>query len=573
MQYYLAKLQEEVKRSVAGLVSLNVDDIHIEAPGSKIEADLAIPCFTLAQKLNQSPKDIADKLASALKNEAIEKTESTNGYLNVWIKSTALAKGIENDSAQVKQNNIQYGESKLGTDKVVVVDFASPNVAKPFSVGHLRSTNIGWAIIQLLKNWGYKVIGDNHLGDTGTPFGMWVVGFQKWGSEEALEKNGVYELGRIYVKFREEAKKEELNDKNELIASAKEWVKKLESGDETALSYHKKFSDISYRHIQEIFDRLGVKPDENLGESFYLEKAKEITSQLVQKNIAQKQEDGSVIVDLSDAGIETPILLQKSDGASLYATTDIATIDYRVEKWKPEKIIYVVGQEQQFHFKQLFALAKKLGYETEFIHVWYGLVQQKNESGGREKMSSRKGTILLEELLDMAEEKARSIALKTHVSDEDIKKVAIGAVKFTDFSQNKHANILFDWDRMFNLHGYSGPYVQYAAVRVNSILGKIGEEKLDFAASDYSWKSEKDLLKQIAKYPLVLESAAKNYEPHEVAYFIYDLAKICNRYYEEVSIIDSEPNIKSLRIGLLYLIKYIYSHALGILGIAVPSKM
>lgn len=573
MYCFLASLQEELKDSTAKALEFDPAEIHFEDPNPKIDADIALPCFNLAKKLGKSPHEIVQSLSSTLKNSAIEKIEPAGGYLNIWLKPIAIAKGIENDLAQASQTNKNYGESDIGEGSTVVVDFASPNVAKPFSVGHLRSTNIGWAIIQLLKSQGYKVIGDNHLGDTGTPFGMWVVGFQKWGSETALEKNGVYELGRVYVQFREEASKEELAGSDALLSSAKAWVKKLEKGDGEALAYHKKFLDVSYKHIQEIFTRLGVKPDENLGESFYLEKGKEITEQLIQSGTAKRQEDGSVIVDLSEAGIETPILLEKSDGASLYATTDLATIDYRVQRWQPAKIVYVVGQEQQLHFKQLFALTKKMGYKTELIHAWYGLVQQRNELGEKEKMSSRKGTILLEELLDMAEEKARSITSKISITDDDIKKISVGAIKFTDFSQTKHANILFDWDRMFNLHGYSGPYVQYSAVRVNSILKKIDEEKINFSTGDYNWQAEKALLICIAKYPLVIRHAMQNYEPHEVANYLYELARVCNRYYEEVSIIDSNTGVKELRVGLLHLLRHIYSHGLSLLGIEVPDKM
>ena len=567
MNYFLERSEQEISAACSQIIGVETSEIDIEEPNAKFDADLAVPCFKFAAQKSKSPQELASQLAAELRLEMIESVEAVGGFVNIWLKPTSLAEGIHQDLVEEQS----FGERSEGQGKKVIVDFIGLNLSKPFSVGHLRPTLQGQALINLYRALGYEVVGDSHIGDWGTPFGMWVVGFKKWGSDEALQKEGAYELGRLYVKFREEA---EANP--ELIDKAKNWLKKLETGDDEAVGYRERFSKISLDHMNAVLARLGVIADENLGESFYVPGAKALVGKLIKEGAATKQDDNSVIIPLADLGIETPALLQKSDGSLLYAMTDIETIRYRLERWQPEKIIYSVGGEQQFHFQQVFAVAGKLGYETELVHPWFGTIDEKDETGKRAKMSSRKNTALLESLLDKAHEVARSnVNQENNLTDDDINKIAIGAIKFTEFAQARRTNILFDWDRMFSLLGFSGPYVQYAAVRVRSILQKLDEqsdEQLELS-SVYDWKTEKSLLAQLAKYPGVVREAATEYEPHRVAQYTYDLARAWNKYYEEVSIVDSEGEERKARIQMLRVLSHNFEHSLGLLGIEIPKRM
>lgn len=565
MKYFLHRFKSQLAELVSEHLGLASDDLSIEKANPKFGADLAIPFFNTAKKLDKSAQDIASDVQRVIKHQAIIKTEAVSGYLNIWLSPKAVAKAIADDL----QTSKKYGETTEGVNKTVVVDYIGLNLSKPFSVGHLRPTVQGAALINLYKALGYEVIGDSHLGDWGTPFGMWVVGFEKWGNDKALEKDGAYELGRLYVKFREEAE-----GSKGLIDEAKAWLKKLEAGDEQAVEYKDRFSKISLEHMNTVLARLKIKPDENLGESFYITEANKLVNELVESGVALRQEDGSVIVQLDDYGIETPILLQKSDGSLLYATTDLQTIKHRKETWSPEEIIYSVGGEQQFHFKQVFALADKLGYSMKLVHAWFGTIDELDENGKRGKMSSRKNTVLLENLLDKAQQVAREKINNQEVSDEDIEKIALGAVKFADFAQSRQTNILFDWDRMFNLQGFCGPYVQYAAVRVGSILNKLETQEIVFDGQDeYGWEEEASLLVLLAQYPAIVQEAARGYEPHKIAQYSFSLAKELNKYYENVSISKSEGASREARIKLLYLLRSNFEHALGLLGVEVPSKM
>lgn len=563
MSQGLTLLRENLEQAIATILEVDATLVQSELANESIEADIAVPLFRFAKEKQTAPDQLARQVAETLKDEAYEHVEALSGFVNITLTSRAIA-----DCVSSLVSGGALGESTEGHGKTIVVDFIGPNLSKPYSVGHLRPAVQGAALIELYRALGYEVIGDSHLGDWGTPFGMWVVGYLKWGDETALERDGVYELGRLYVQFRKEAKEDP-----ELMDEAKAWLKKLEAGDAQALEYKKRFTDISLEHLETILGRLKIVPDENLGESFYVENAMKLVNQLLEQGIALRNNDSSVIVDLSDVGIDVPILLEKSDGSVLYATTDIETIRYRIERWKPEKIIYSVGSEQQFHFKQVFALAKKLGYQSEFVHAWFGTVDELDEDGKRGKMSSRKSAALLENLLDTAETKAKE-HIKNEIPEDDIKKIAVGAIKFSDFSASRQTNILFDWDKMFSLQGFSGPYIQYAAVRVRSILSKLNEHPDKLSTQlDYDWVKEKDILFTLARYPDVIKSAATEYEPHRVAQYAFDLAQSMNRYYEAVSIQNSEGTEREARVAILGLVSSTFEHSLKILGIEIPEKM
>jgi arginyl-tRNA synthetase len=521
----------------------------------------------VAKQIEKNPCEIAEALADALRENELfsEVSVAGPGFINVRVHAKQLAYELD------KEWSLQYGENKDGEGKTVVVEYPSPNMAKPYSVGHLRPGNQGWAIRQLMKATGWNVITDNHLGDYGAPFGTWVVGFLKFSSEEALQKDGVYELGRVYIETKKALKEEKEQGESLLADEVQSWLIKLESGDEEAKKYSDRFNEISLMHIHGVMDRLHISTDYELGEAFFAPKGKEAIVKLLDSGIALKNDDGSIIVPLDEYGFDVPLLVQKSNGAALYATSDLATILYREETWHPDRVIYVVGSEQQFYFSQLFAMAKKLGITTDLYHLWFGFIDQVNEDGTREKMSSRKGVILMEALLDQAEDKARSVVKGEDISDEDIKKIALGAVKFSDFSADRRTNILFDWDSIFALSGFSGPYIQYAAVRVNKIIHDNDTTQTD--VSSYSYETEKTLLLKLTEYPDVVRLAARDLEPHKVATFLYELARELNRYYETTRVGDAEEVEKQARLQVLSKVSQVFSHGLGLLGIDIPSKM
>lgn len=572
--YFIDRLTNKLKSELSSQLDLYPEKIEVIEAHPKTEAHLAIPLFGAAKDLGKNPNELASSLVESVELDEIERLESASGFLNIWLKPSELAKCIGLDLAA----NTSYGNSSEGKDKLVIVDYVGLNMAKPFSVGHLRPTLQGQSIINLYSKLGYKVIGDTHLGDSGTPFGIWVVGFELLSSDEKLKEGGAYELGRVYAETKKLLKAEEEAGNTKLKEEVSTWLKKLEAEDPKALAYQKKFNDVTQAHMFEVLEELGVHPDENLGESFFLKRAKQITQELIVSGIAIKQDDGSVIVNLEEYKIDTPILLEKSDGTALYATTDLAAIEHRLNNYSqvPDKIIYSVDLQQRFHFQQVFALTNRLGWDknTELFHAWFGQIQESNEEGKRQKMSSRSGAMYIRDLIDRAMEFATKTVEGRNLAFEDIHKIAIGAIKFNDFAQDRKTNILFDWDRMFSLQGFSGPFVQYAGVRIKSILEKLDEDiAVTELSSDYDFEKETDILLKISKYPEVLKNAAEKYEPHHLATYAFELARELNRYYEEVNIINSEDKEKEARVWLLKVVYQVLESSLGILGIEIPSKM
>lgn len=572
--YFLENITELLKDKISSTLSLDPADLEIIEAHPKTGAHLAVPLFSVAKNLETNPNEIAIELAKSLDLDEIEKLEPAGGFLNIWLSSSALAKNLSTDLT----NNTSYGSSEEGKDKLIIVDYVGLNMAKPFSVGHLRPTLQGQSLINVFKSLGYRVIGDTHLGDSGTPFGIWVVGFNLLSSDEKLKEGGAYELGKVYAKTKELIKEEGAAGNDKLKTEVAFWLKKLESEDPEALAYQSKFNEITKAHMFEVLEELGIHPDENLGESFFLKRAKQLTQELVDSKIAIKQEDGSVIVNLEEYNIDTPILLEKSNGTALYATTDIATIEHRLNNYdkQPAKIVYSVDLQQRFHFQQVFALTKKLGWgkDTEFFHAWFGQIQETSDEGKRQKMSSRHGAMYIRDLIDRAMEHATETVEGRDIPFDDVHKIAIGAIKFNDFAQDRKTNILFDWDRMFSLQGFSGPFVQYAGVRIKSILEKLAQNlEISELDSDYNFKAEADILLRVSKYPEVIKKAAEKYEPHHLATYAFELAKELNRYYEEVNIINSEEIEKAARIWLLKVVYQVLETSLGILGIEIPTRM
>lgn len=520
----------------------------------------------LVGKLSKNPREIAEELAGELsKNEIFENVEIAGpGFLNLRVSAKKLEKILSQEFSD------RFGSNNEGEGKLALIDGPSPNMAKPYSVGHLRPGNQGWAAKKLLEFSGWKVITDNHLGDYGTPFGIWVVGFEMFSNEERLAKRGVYELGDVYIKTK--AAMKEQGEGGEIEKKAEEWLLKLENGDEEALNYSNKFKEISLKHIHDVMARLKISTDYEYGEAFFAPKGKAAVQKLIESGVAVQNEDGSVIVPLEEYGFDVPLLVQKSNGAALYATNDLATILFREEEFAPDKVIYSVGAEQQFYFSQIFAMAKKLGIKTDLYHLWFGVIDQLNEDGSREKMSSRKGVVLMEELLDKAEERAREIVAGRDVSEEDVKKIALGAIKFSDFTADRRTNILFDWENIFALTGFSGPYVQYSAVRVNNILRKEQNfELVDF--EEYDFEAEKNIILQLLAFPETVKMAVRDLEPHKISKYLYDLAREMNRYYEKTRVSDAPEIEKSARLTLLKKVSKTFENGLDLLGIEIPEKM
>lgn len=548
-------------------------NIEAEAKLTRPESDFGDyatnVALQVAKPLNKNPREVAEAVAEKLREfgEFSEVNVAGPGFINLRVKARTLAELLNQNWSEA------YGQNKDGAGKIVIVEYPSPNMAKPYSVGHLRPGNQGWAARQLMVATGWRVITDNHLGDYGAPLGIWITGFLKFSSEEALEKDGVYELGRVYIEMKKALKQEKEQGDTALADEVQEWLLRFESGDEQAKMFSERFNKISLEHIHTVMNRLKISTDYEMGEAFFAPRGKEAVKKLLETGAAIQNEDGSIIVTLDDYGYDVPLLVQKSNGAALYATSDLATILYREAEWHPDKVIYAVGAEQQFYFAQLFAMAKKIGITTELIHLWFGTIDQISEDGTREKMSSRKGVVLMEELLDQAEARAREIVADRDVSEEDVKKIALGAIKFSDFISDRRTNILFDWNNIFALSGFSGPYIQYAAVRVNKILGEYGRGAHD--VEGYGYEPEKELVATLLEYPAIVALSARELEPHRIAAYLYELARDLNRYYESTPIAtgDVSDEQKAARLGVLAKVSQVVTAGLDLLGIEVPRSM
>lgn len=559
------KVAEIINQTIKEKFNIEVE-VSLTRPRSEFGDFATNIAMQLAGKLSKNPREIADELLGELsKNEIFETIEVAGpGFLNLRVSAKKLEKLLSHDFSD------QFGSNNDGEGKLALIDGPSPNMAKPYSVGHLRPGNQGWAAKKLLEFSGWKVITDNHLGDYGTPFGIWVVGFKMFSNDEKLAERGVYELGDVYIKTKAAIK--EQGEGGEIEKQAEEWLLKLEKGDNEAIEFSNRFKEISLKHIHDVMARLKISTDYEYGEAFFAPKGKAAVRKLIESGVAVQNEDGSVIVPLEEYGFDVPLLVQKSNGAALYATNDLATILFREEEFAPDKVVYAVGAEQQFYFSQIFAMAKKLGIKTDLYHLWFGVIDQLNEDGTREKMSSRKGVVLMEELLDKAEERAREIVAGRDVSEEDVKKIALGAIKFSDFAADRRTNILFDWENIFALTGFSGPYVQYSAVRVNNILRK--EQNFEFVDfENYDFEAEKNVILQLLAFPETVKMAARDLEPHKISKYLYDLAREMNRYYEKTRVSDASKIEKSARLTLLKKVSKTFENGLDLLGIEVPEKM
>ena len=553
------KIAEIIKRLYGAEVAVDFSPVPAE-----IEGDYSCNvAMRLAKAAGKAPREIAAEIIAELPAE-YEYTIAGPGFINIGVSGRALFAQL--DGAW----NDNYGYNESGAGKVAVSEFPSTNMAKPYSVGHLRPGTQGWAAKRILEANGWKVITDNHLGDAGTPFGIWATGFKRSG--KLIDEVTIYDLGEIYIQMKADMKAEAAAGGHALADAAQDWLLKLEAGDAEAKELSERFNKISLDHIHGVMKRMDLVTDYELGESFFVERGKELVKKFLAEGKFVQNEDGSVICPLDEFGIEVPMLMLKSNGAALYATTDLACLDYRLHEWKADRLIYAVGAEQKFYFEQLFAVAKKLGWNAEMQHVWFGTIDQVGEDGKREKMSSRKGVVLLEAMLDDAEKRVRENFAGTELSDEDVRRVAVGAIKYSDFIADRKTGILYDPNKIFALTGQSGPFCQYACVRMRRIL----EKNADFAGAefgDYDFVAEKTILQKLLEFPGLVAAIADNLEAHRVAGYCFELAQELNRYYENAPITSAEPAVKAARLWTIQRAATVLERGLDLLGIQIPDKM
>jgi arginyl-tRNA synthetase len=558
------KLKTQIRDIIKSLY--DIDDVDVEF--SEVPADIAGDYSTnvamrLAKRVGKNPRQVAEEIIAQLGDEFVFSIAGP-GFINIEISAKKLQEKL---AAEFSEN---YGSNNSGEGKVALVEFPSTNMAKPYSVGHLRPGTQGWATKKLLEANGWKVITDNHLGDTGTPFGVWVVGSLRSG--KAIDDVTIYDLGQIYIDTKKALKDEAAEGKHELADETQEWLKKHEAKDPQAVEYSERFNKISLDHIHSVMKRMSIDTDYELGESFYAESGKELVQKFLAEGKFEQNEDGSVICRLDEFGIDVPMLVLKSNGTALYATTDLSCMFYRAENYNPDLVVYCVGAEQKFYFEQLFAMAKKLGVPQKNVHLWFGTIDQVNEDGKREKMSSRKGVVLLEEMLNDAEARVRKNFGESNLDDEDIRRIATGAIKFSDFMADRKTGILYDPNKIFALTGFSGPFCQYADVRLRRILEKNKDfARVDFA--DYDFEEEKEVINILNRFPELVSGIVERLELHKIAAYCFELAQALNRYYEKTPISQAEDKERSARLWMVEKADFVLAKALDLLGVEIPEKM
>lgn len=560
------KIVDLISANIEGLTREEICDL-IEIPPKQELGDFAFPCFRLAKTLHKAPQMIAGDIKDSIGEvDFLQDIQVQGAYLNFFVKKDIYVKSMVD--AAIAQD---FGSSTEGNGQTICIDYSSPNVAKNFHVGHLRTTIIGNSLYKIFSKLGYEVIRINHLGDWGTQFGKLIVAYKAWGSEEAVKKDGVAELMKLYVKFHEEAETNpSLNDE------ARAWFSRMEHGDEEALKIWQWFKDISLIEYKRTYDLLGMDFDYYLGESFYRDKTDAVVEKLKQANLLTESE-GAQIVNL-DAYDMAPCLILKNDGSSIYATRDLAAIFYRKETWNFVKCLYVTGQEQKLHFKQVFKVVELLGNEwakDQLVHIPYGLVSLEGA-----KLSTRSGNIIYaEDILLEAISKIKEIIEEKNPDlpdkDETAKKIGVGAVLFNDLYNQRIKDVSFKWEKLLNFDGETGPYVQYTHARCCSILKKLD----NFTPSsdiDYSALSDAEaieLLKEISRFPRVIKDAAERYEPSAIARFAVDVSQAFNKFYNACRIHVEEESVKNARATLVYITKKTIKDAMELLGIDCPDQM
>ncbi|MFZ7947020.1 arginine--tRNA ligase [Neobacillus sp. 19] len=540
-------------------------EMMIEKPKNTEHGDLAFPCFTLAKLKRKSPHLIAQELSEKIQSPTFEKVEVVGAYLNIFLNKKLVSEQLIDNIIKQKGH---FGDHKFGNGGHVTIDMSSPNIAKPFSMGHLRSTVIGNSIALITEKCGYKPIKINHLGDWGTQFGKLITAYKLWGSEEKVKHNPIKELLALYIKFHEVAETDP-----SLEDQGRGWFKRLEDGDTEALSLWQWFRDESLKEFSRIYELMNVEFDSYAGEAFYNDKMDRIVKLLEEKQLLVES-DQAMVVELAEEGLP-PCLIKKSDGATLYATRDLAAALYRKENYDFGQSVYVVGHEQSLHFKQLIAVLGKIGYEwaEKMEHVPFGMMLKDGK-----KMSTRKGkVVLLEEVLSESiamarhniEEKNPNLVNKDAVAEQ----VGVGAVIFHDLKNNRMNDIEFSLEEMLRFEGETGPYVQYTFARACSILRKANwQAKSQPEACTNSWNKEWKVASLLMEFAPAIKRACENYDPSQVAKYIVDLAQAFNKYYAEVKILEESAE-KHARLSLVYSVTVVLKEGLRLLGIEAPEEM
>ena len=566
------KLAELLSGMIDGLETSDIREM-IEIPPDSSMGDFAFPCFRLAKTMRKAPQMIAADLAEKLAgNEAFSKVENVNAYVNFFMNKAEVA-GAAVDA--VIKAGAAYGGSDQGNGKTVCIDYSSPNIAKPFHIGHIRSTVIGNSLYKIFDSLGYNVVRINHLGDYGTQFGKMIVAYRKWGSKEEVEAEPIKSLLKYYVKFHEEAEKDPA-----LEDEARHTFTLLENGAEEETALWQWFRDESLKEFNYVYDLLGITFDSYAGESFYSDKMDRVVDILESKGLL-KDSDGTQIVDLSEYNM-TPALIKKKDGSTLYITRDLAAVLYRKETYDFDKCIYVVASQQNLHFQQLFKIVSLMGFDwaDKCVHVPFGMVSLEDGT-----MSTRKGKVVfLLDVLTKAIEKTKEVIAEKNVAEEDIdqtaKDVGIGAVMFQELSNNRIKDYVFSWDKVLNFEGETGPYVQYTHARACSVLRNAGasaEAVLNGTAKPdmkyITGEAAYELVKAIASFPEVVQDAAAKYEPSVVTRHIIDIAQFFNKFYHDEHILVDNEEEKQAKLALVYAAKQTIANGLALLGIAAPERM
>lgn len=571
----------EFKTRIAEAVHALVDAVPagdlaalLEVPPNPAMGDYSLPCFKLSKVLRKAPPAIAEELRAGLADKlpaGFERVEAVNGYLNFHLDPAAFADAV---IKSVLSAGDRYGAAAVGEGKTVVIDYSSPNIAKPFHVGHLRSTVIGQALANIHRFLGFKVVGINHLGDWGTQFGKQIVAYKKWGDKDEVEKHGVRELVRLYVKFHQEAE-----NHPELEDEARAEFVKLEQGDPEAVELWQWFKDISLRQFNRIYDLLGVRFDSDAGESFYIDKSREVVKELQDKGLLAEDE-GALIVRLDEWNMP-PALIIKKDGATLYHTRDIAAALYRKQTYDFDKCIYVTDYAQNLHFAQWFKVIELMGrdWADRLVHVAFGRVSLEGEG-----FSTRKGNaIWLEDVLDQAIEKTLAIIKEKNPEldnkEEVARQVGVGAVVFNDLSTNRIKDVVFTWEDALNFDGETGPYVQYTHARACSLLRKAADtygaaaEGAGFDPALLSNGEAQGLLKELAVFPEKVFQAMEKLEPSIISRHMIDVAQSFNRFYHECPIVVEDEAVRTARLTLVRAAVSVLKIGLGLIGLAAPEKI
>ena len=565
--------KQRIAKAVAEVVNIDEKELesYIEIPKDTNNGDYAFPCFRLAKELKKAPPLIANDIREKMSIDGtiIEKVEVVGGYLNFYIYQEQMAKEVLTEIA----NQDEYGKSEIGKGKNIVIDYSAPNIAKPFHIGHLRSTVIGGALYNIYQYLGYHTIGINHLGDYGTQFGKLIEGYKLWGKEYNVEEDPINELTKIYIRINQLCKEDE-----KVLEQCRMNFKLLEDGDPYCTEIWEKFRNLSLKEFQKVYDLLGSHFDSWNGEAFYSDKMPEVI-EILEKTGKLIESQGAKIIDLEEKGINTPCIIQKSNGSTTYATRDLAAILYRARTYDFDKALYVVSYEQTLHFKQVFEVAKLLGIEEKYTkglkHVPFGMVSLPTG-----KMSTREGNIVkLEELLNEAIARAKEIIEEKNPQlenkEEVAKKVGVGAVIFNDLANSRIKDEIFDWNQILNFQGETGPYVQYTYVRTKSVLEKAGDipviEEIKF--DKLLDESSKNIIKILYNFENTLIQVTEKEEPSILSRYLIDLAKAFSNFYNDNKILVEDKDMQKARIYLTFAVGKVLKIGAKLLGIEMPNKM